>query len=201
MKALLGKKLAMTQHFRDDGTVVPATLIEAGPCVITQVKTAGRDGYAAVQIGWGAVKHVPKPIAGHLKDGRPVKHLREFRVEKPEEFSRGQELSVAQFSAGETVKVTGWSKGRGFQGVVKRHHFKGAPATHGHKDDLRMPGSIGPTEPQHVFKGTRMAGRMASHRVTVRGLKVLAVDADKHQLLVSGALPGARNGFLMITAQ
>ncbi len=200
MKAILAKKLNMSQRFRDDGTVVPVTIVSAGPCVVTQVKTAPGDGYAAVQIGYGSAKRLSKPEAGHLKNLSLVRHLKEFRVESLEGFERGKVLDVTQFQPGDVVKVTGWSKGRGFQGVVRRHHFKGGPASHGHKDNLRMPGSIGATFPQHVTKGTRMAGRMAAHRVSVRGLEVVAVDAEHHQLAISGAVPGARNGLLMISA-
>lgn len=200
MKALIATKRSMTQRFREDGTVVPVTIVEGGPCVVTQVKTAAKDGYAAIQLGWGATKRVTKPIQGHLKELGPLRHLKEFRVDNPATFQRGQKLGVEQFQVGDAVKVSGWSKGRGFQGVVKRHHFRGGPASHGHKDNLRMPGSIGATFPQHVTKGTRMAGRMAVHQVSLKGLRVIEVDAAKNRLIVSGALPGARNGLIIVTA-
>lgn len=201
MKALLGTKRSMTQRFRDDGSVVPVTIVEGGPCVVTQVKTAAKDGYAAIQLGWGATKRTTKPLQGHLQELGPLRHLKEFRVDDTANFQRGQKLGVDQFHVGDSVKVSGWSKGRGFQGVVKRHHFRGGPASHGHKDNLRMPGSIGATFPQHVTKGTRMAGRMAVHRVSLKGLRVIEVDAAKNRLIVSGALPGARNGLIIVTAK
>lgn len=198
MKFLIGQKLQMTQQFRADGTVDPCTLVVAGPCVVTQVKQKDGDGYAAVQLGFGTAKRLTKALAGHLKDLPPARVLKEFRVPSAAGFTRGTTLDVTQFQPGDVVRVTGWSKGRGFQGVVKRHHFKGGPASHGHKDNLRMPGSIGATFPQHVTKGTRMAGRMAAHRVTQRNLRVLSVDPERHQLSVSGALPGARRGLILI---
>ncbi len=200
MKAFIGQKQSMTQRFRDDGTVVPVTIIAGGPSVVTQVKTAEKDGYAAIQLGWGAAKRMTKPLLGHVKELGPLRHLKEFRVDNAAGFQRGQKLGVEQFSVGDVVQVSGWSKGRGFQGVVKRHHFKGGPASHGHKDNLRMPGSIGATFPQHVTKGTRMAGRMAVHQVSLKGLRVIEVDATKNRLVVSGALPGARNGLIIVTA-
>lgn len=198
MKAILGKKLAMSQRFLDDGSVMPVTVIEAGPCIVTQIKTVDQDGYAAVQVGWGATKRLTKPEYGHLKDLPQLRVLHEFRVEQPSAFQRGQTLDIQQFKPGDVVRVTGWSKGRGFQGVVKRHHFKGGPASHGHKDNLRMPGSIGATFPQHVTKGTRMAGRMAVHQVSERGHRVIDVDPGRHQLAVSGAIPGHRNSLVII---
>lgn len=198
MKMIIGKKLAMSQRFRDDGTAVPVTVVEAGPCVVTQVKSADRDGYSAVQLGWGTGKRLTKPQAGHLKGLSPFRILREFRVPEARGFNRGQVLDVRQFQPGDRVKVVGRSKGRGFQGVVKRHHFKGGPASHGHKDNLRMPGSIGATFPQHVTKGTRMAGRMGFTRVSQRHLEIIAVDPTHHHLTVSGAIPGHRNSLVLI---
>lgn len=208
MKVLLGKKISMTQRFTKDGAVIPVTVVEAGPCVVTQVKTIKGDGYLAVQVGFGSLRRTKKPQAGHLKGLPPVRFLKEFRIsaarasEKEaatgEELKRGAVLDVSVFAPGEKVTVTGTSKGKGFAGVMKRHHFKGAPATHGHKHDLRAPGSIGATWPQHVTKGTRMAGRMGGERTTMRNLEVLEVIPEKNLLLIKGAVPGARNSLLAI---
>lgn len=198
MKFLLGKKLSMTQVFSDGGRVVPVTRVQAGPCVVTQV-TKEPQG-AAVEVGFGERKHATKPLAGHLKDLPTARFLRRFRVEElPEGVTRGATLSVDMFKPGDHVAVTGTSKGKGFQGVVKRHHFSGAPASHGHKDQSRMPGSIGATGPQRVFKGKRMAGRMGGEQVTVQNLEIVSVDAEKHELLLKGAVPGATGSFLIIT--
>lgn len=208
MKFLVGKKLEMTQKFREDGTVVPVTLIKTEPCVITQVKTLSKDGYTAVQIGCGNKKNLSKSLRGHLKDLLNLRpstssgqvFLREFHVdeEKLKEFNRGDKIEADVFEAGEKVTVTGTSKGRGFQGVVKRHGFKGGPASHGHKDQLRMPGSIGDTGAAKVFKGKKMAGRMGGDRVTVKNLEVVEVDKKNQQLALKGAVPGARNGLVLV---
>ena len=175
------------------------TVIAAGPCMVTYVK-GDRDGYGAVQIGYDSgVRKLDRPRTGHLKGLGLFRHLREFRSEaKPQ---RGQTISVASFKPGDIVRVTGVSKGKGFQGVVKRHKFAGAPKTHGHKDQLRMPGSIGPTEPKHVFKGTRMAGRMGGDNVSVRNLEVVEVDEQNNLLYIKGAVPGGRNGLVAITGE
>jgi large subunit ribosomal protein L3 len=196
MKFLLGKKIGMTQRFREDGTVVPVTLIAAAPNIVTMVRTPERDGYAAIQIGAGADKNQNKPAAGHLKDLPKVKVMREVRGAAG--LERGAELTVAQFAAGEKVDITGVSKGKGFQGVVKRHHFAGGPRTHGHKDNARMPGSIGAGGVQHVIKGTRMGGHMGDDRVTVKNLEVIEADLSGNVLAVKGAVPGARGTLLMI---
>ncbi|MEK7139578.1 MAG: 50S ribosomal protein L3 [Patescibacteria group bacterium] len=203
MKVILGKKLQMTQKFLPDGTVVPVTAIQAGPCVVTQIKTADKDGYIGVQLGFGAKnpKRVNKPQLGHLKDLPTVEVMREFRATKPEEVSelkRGDTVTVEVFAAGDVVSVTGVSKGHGFQGVVKRHGFHGQKASHGHKDQSRMPGSIGAGGVQHVLKGMRMGGHMGDAQVTVKNLKIAAVDAKKNILYITGAVPGARNGVLEI---
>lgn len=203
-KCLLGKKLQMTQAWTEKGRVVPVTVIEAGPCTITQIRTKENDGYEAVQIGFsgkagsasGGGKHLTKPMKGHLKELPLVRFLREVRGVS--EAKRGEVIDVSIFAPGDKVKVVGVSKGKGFQGVVKRHHFHGHPPTHGHKDQERMPGAIGAGGVQHVFKGTRMAGRMGGEQVTVRGLTIVSVDKEKNQLLVKGAVPGARNSLLMI---
>lgn len=204
MKFILGKKLEMTQVWDEKGKVVPVTVIAAGPCYVAQIKTNERDGYTAVQIGYGARKRLTKPMKGHLKELPQLRWLRECRMQNVEcrigdkEVKRGDILEVSMFAPGEVVKVTGVSKGKGFQGVVKRHHFHGHPPTHGHKDQERMPGAIGAGGVQHVFRGTRMAGRMGGERTSVRGLKVVAVDKEKNQLLLKGAVPGARNSLVMI---
>lgn len=191
----------MSRTFLPDGTVVPVTVLKAGPCVVTQIKTEDKDGYRAIQLGWGEVKKIKRPQAGHLKTiGKSLRHLKEFRVDAGEEFSLGQVLDVKQFSPGDEVIVTGWSKGRGFQGVVKRHGFHGHPTTHGHKDQARMPGSIGAGGVQHVRKGMRMAGRMGNERVTVRSLEVVEVRPETNELVVKGAVPGARRSLLLVRA-
>lgn len=191
----------MTQIHRPDGRVVPATVISAAPCVVTALRTAESDGYVAVQIGTGVRRKITKSLAGHLKTLGKLRHIKEFRPKaggSMPELKVGDKLDLSQFIIGDKVGVVGTSKGRGFQGVVKRHHFHGSPKTHGHKDQLRMPGSIGATEPQHVFKGTRMGGRMGSDRVSVKNLEVVAINAKKQEIVVKGAVPGARNSLLLI---
>ena len=197
MKFIIGRKLEMTQHFRDDGMVIPVTLVKAEPCVVTQVKNTEKDGYVAVQIGSELVKGLNKPEAGHVKDLDLVSTLREFRVDSTD-LQRGDKIEVSVFTPGDKIDVIGTSKGHGFQGVVKRHGFHGSPASHGHKDQLRMPGSIGATEPQHVFKGTRMGGQMGNAQVTVANLEVVAIDPQKGELFIKGAVPGPRGNLIMI---
>lgn len=202
MKFILGKKLEMTQKFMEDGTVVPVTAVVAGPCTVTQVRTSEKDGYNAIQIGFLVKKKLNKPETGHLKGLDNFRYLQEFRVgeiDNKETLKRGDEINVENFEVGDVVKVSGISKGKGFQGVVKRHHFAGSPASHGHKDQLRMPGSIGATGPARVFKGVRMPGRMGNSRVTVKNLKVIEIDKDKNIIFIKGAIPGARNGLVEIT--
>ncbi len=195
---MIGKKVGMTQLFRDDGEVV-VTAIEAGPCVVTQVKTEAKDGYNAVQLGFGEAKRLNSPQRGHLKGTGQFKYLREFAVDDINSVQVGQRVDVDVFKPGDLVDVTGISKGKGFAGVVKRHHFAGGPKTHGQSDRHRAPGSVGATTfPGRVFKGTRMAGRMGNERVTVRNLKVLEVDSARHLLLVKGAVPGSKKGLLLI---
>lgn len=198
MKFILGKKLNMTQIFLDNGKVVPVTIVEAGPCQITQIKTFEKDGYPAVQIGFGKKKKLLKPALGHLKDLPRYRYLKEFRVDETEGLKKGKEITVKMFQTGDKVKVTGTSKGKGFQGVVKRHGFHGSPASHGHKDQLRMPGSIGATEPARVFKGKKMPGRIGGNGVTVANLEVIQVDPEKNYLYIKGAVPGARNGLVLV---
>jgi large subunit ribosomal protein L3 len=198
MKFILGRKIEMSQVYRPDGTVVPVTLVEAGPCVVTQVKTDDRDGYTAVQLGFMPRRTISKPQQGHLKDLPAFSVLREFRVEKTPELKRGDAVDAAVFTPGDVIHVSGTSKGRGFQGVVKRHGFHGQKATHGHKDQLRAPGSIGAGGIQHVFKGTRMAGRMGDERITVQNLEVVEVRGGV--IAIKGAVPGARNSVIEIVS-
>jgi large subunit ribosomal protein L3 len=203
MKSILGRKVGMTQIFDQDGTVVPVTLIEAGPCYGTQRKTVEKDGYNAIQLGFGEVpeKRLNKPSAGHLKKSSSpsVKHLREFRVADPEEYTDGQKIDVSIFEVGDKVDVVGTSKGKGFAGVVKRHGFRGGPKTHGQSDRWRASGSVGAgSTPGRVLKGIRMAGRMGNERVTVQNVKVALVDADKNLLAIKGAVPGAKNGLVVV---
>jgi large subunit ribosomal protein L3 len=202
IEGLLGRKIGMTQVFAPTGEAIAVTVIEAGPCVVTQIRTNDRDGYEAVQIGFGDVKpkNLTKPQQGHLAGaGRLVRHLREFEADNVEEHQVGEILNVDVFSAGQLVDVTGRSKGRGFQGVMKRHGFRGGPRTHGQSDRARAPGSIGAgTTPGRVWKNTRMAGRMGNRRVTVQNLEVVDVLPEQHALLVRGSVPGAKNGLLLI---
>lgn len=192
----------MTQKFRPDGTVVPVTKIYAEPCIVTQVKTHLRDGYSAVQIGTGKARRVSKPLSGHLQ-GKLLKNLTEFRIEEDKEgnFTPGDVISASVFSAGDTVSLTGVSKGKGFQGVVKRHHFAGSPKTHGHKDQLRMPGSSGAGGVQHVFRGKRMPGRMGQERVTITNLEIIEVEPQKNFIYIKGAVPGARNSLVWMECE
>ena len=196
---LLGKKIGMSQVFGDDGRVVPVTVIEAGPCTITQVKTEETDGYQAIQLGFGEIKRLNKPLRGHLKDSQHGRYLREVRTDDAAEFLVGQRVEVDIFEPGELVDVIGRSKGRGFAGVMKRHGFSGGPRTHGQSDRARAPGSIGGgTTPGKVFKGMRMAGHMGDQRVTAKNLEVVRVDPERNLLLVKGGVPGAPNGLLLI---
>ncbi len=192
----------MTQLFMEDGRVIPVTVVKAVRNVVTQIRNNERDGYVAVQVGTTAgSKHIKKPQKGHCKGIQECGTMREFRVlsgQVPSSISRGLEFGVEIFRPGDSVQVTGMSKGRGFQGVVKRHNFAGAPASHGTKDQLRMPGSIGATGPAHVFKGQRMPGRMGNDRITIKGLKIVKVDTENGLLYIKGALPGAFNAILSI---
>ena len=194
LKAFLGKKIGMTQVFNDAGQVVPVTVIEAGPCAVTQIRTAENDGYESVQLGFGRVRKPNKPEAGHLKGGQIGRRLQEVRADDIGQYTVGQVVSVAIFEPGEIVDVTGRSKGRGFAGTMKRHGFGGGPRTHGQSDRQRAPGSIGGgTTPGKVFKGLKMAGHMGNRRVTSKGLEVVQVDAERNLLLVKGGIPGAPN--------
>lgn len=201
MKFILGKKIEMTQRFKEDGIVVPVTVVEAGPCIITQIKNAEKEGYNSVQIGFGEKKKLNKSITGHLKGLKNSRYLKEFRVDEINKMEKGKQITVSAFTVGDKLDVIGTSKGKGFQGVVKRHGFKGSKATHGNKDQLRMPGSIGATDAARVFKGKRMGGHMGDERVTVKNLEVIEVDKENNYLYIKGAVPGARNGLLMISAK
>jgi len=196
---IFGKKTGMSQIFLDNGAMVPVSVIEAGPCTVTQVKTEEKDGYAALQVGFSPKRKANKPAQGHLNGKGPFHYLRELRVDSVEGAEEGQTIKVDQFAVGDKVDVIGLSKGRGFQGVVKRHGLHGGPKTHGQSDRLRGPGSIGAgTTPGRVYKGLRMAGHMGNARVTVRKLEVVRVDADRNILLIKGAVPGSPNGLLYI---
>jgi len=201
--ALLGKKLGMTSLFTDAGVHIPCTVVEAGPCPVVQVKTVERDGYSAIQVGFEAIeaKKINKPLTGHFnKSGvQPTRHLKEFRDFKSE-LGIGGELTVEQFKKGDKVKVSGNSKGRGFQGVVKRHHFSGVGmGTHGQSDRQRHPGSIGSSSyPSRVFKGLRMAGRMGGTLTSIRNLEIVDIIPDKNLLLIKGSIPGAVNSVVEI---
>ena len=201
-KGLLGKKLGMTQVFDENGSAIPVTLIEAGPCFVTQVRLLDKDGYSAVQLGYGEIKS--KKLSGgelgHLKRTQlpPLKFLREFRSSQPE-VKEGDKIDVTQFEVGKRVDIVGTSKGKGFAGAVKRYHFKGGPKTHGASDRLRAPGSrSSTTTPGRVFKGARGPGHMGLERVTTQNVEIVLVDAEKNLLGVNGSVPGARGGLLII---
>ena len=191
----------MTQIFLPDGRVVPVTEVAAGPCFVTQVKAKDKDGVNAVQIGFAVTtKAISKPQAGHLKDLPKLKIMRElsWADDKPEGLKRGDKITAAIFKVGDLITVSGVSKCKWFQCVVKRHHFHGHPTTHGTKDSVRMPGSIGAGGVQRVFKGMRMAGHMGFDQVTIKNLEIVGVDGDKNLLQIKGALPGARGSLLLI---
>jgi large subunit ribosomal protein L3 len=196
---MMGRKLGMTQIFRDNGRAEAVTVVEAGPCTVVQVKTQAKEGYNAAQLGFGQARRLKSPQVGHLKDLGKFRYLREFRLEDTEGVSVGDSIDVSLFQAGDLVDVTGVTKGRGFAGTVKRHGFAGGPKTHGQSDRHRAPGSIGASaSPGRVLKGTRMAGQMGCQRVTVKKLEVVQTDPQRNLLLVRGAVPGAKNGLLLI---
>jgi len=197
--SIIGRKLGMTQLFSGDGKAEAVTAIEAGPCTVIQVKTVAREGYNAVQLGFGEAKRLKSPQRGHLKELGQFRYLREFRIDDIEAIEVGERVDVSLFKEGDLIDITGISKGKGFAGVVKRHHFAGGPKTHGQSDRHRAPGSIGASaSPGRVLKGMRMAGHMGNERVTARHLKVLEANPDRNLLLVKGAVPGAKNGLLLI---
>jgi large subunit ribosomal protein L3 len=196
---IIGKKIGMSQVFQEDGKVEAVTAVEAGPCCVVQVKTEEKEGYNAVQLGFGEAKRVNSPQRGHLKELGKYRYLREFRVDDIGELSVGDKVDVSMLEAGDLVDVTGISKSKGFAGVVKRHHFAGGPKTHGQSDRHRAPGSIGATTtPGRVLKGTRMAGRMGADQVTALNLEVVRADPERNLLLVKGAVPGSKEGLLLI---
>ena len=196
---IIGKKLGMSQIFGDDGKVEAVTAIEAGPCTVIQVKTVAKDGYNAAQLSFGEAKRLKSSQRGHLKGMGQFKYLREFRLGNSETVEVGQKVDVSLFKVGDLVDITGVSKGKGFAGVVKRHHFAGGPKTRGQSDRHRAPGSIGATtSPGRVFKGMRMAGHMGDRQVTVRNLRIFEADPARNLLLVKGAVPGAKNELLLI---
>jgi large subunit ribosomal protein L3 len=217
MKALLGTKLGMAQLFDTNGNVARVTLIQAGPCTVTQVKTKDHDGYDAVQIGYGTAKHLSRPQEGHLKGaGASSQVMREVRidevnsahpkakqlqaaVDEAKALTVGSVIDVTGFEVGDQVQVTGTSKGKGFAGTIKRHNFSRGPKTHGSRN-YRAPGSIGAGYPEHVFKGIRMAGHMGHDQVTVKGLRVVVVDAERNILAIAGAVPGPKRGLVMVKA-
>lgn len=200
---IIGKKIGMTQLFQEDGGVVAVTAIQAGPAIVTQVKNKDEDGYNAIQLGFVETNNkkirLNSPEKGHLKGIENVTILHEFRTEDVGSLKRADKVDVGFLKSGDVVNVTGFSKGKGFAGVVKRHHFAGGPKTHGQSDRHRAPGSIGSTTfPGRVLKGKRMAGHMGNRKVTVRNLKVIQVDPERNLLLVQGAVPGANGGILFI---
>ena len=204
MKGIVGRKVGMTQLLTQDGRVVPVTVIEAGPCYVTQIKTVEKDGYSAVQLGFEETraKRITKGQAGHLKRSKAplLRRLREFRTKDTEGLTLGQKLLADVFGTNDSVDVIGTSKGRGFQGGVKRHNFRGGPRTHGQSDRLRAPGaSSSGTTPGRIYKGKRMAGHMGNVRVTVSNLRVVLVDPERNLLAVRGAVPGPKGGLLLVT--
>jgi large subunit ribosomal protein L3 len=205
IQGILGRKLGMTRLFDETGAATATTIVEAGPCFVTQIRTVARDGYEAVQLGFGEVRanKLTKPQRGHLKDGVPaVRELREVPADGVNEIAVGERVDVGMLAAGERVDVTGVSKGKGFAGVVKRYNFRGGPKTHGQSDRWRAPGSIGAgTTPGRVFKGTKMAGHMGDERVTVKNLQVIRVDPERNLIALRGAIPGPRGGLIMIRKQ
>jgi large subunit ribosomal protein L3 len=202
-KGVLGEKLGMTQVFDDEGRIVPVTVVQAGPCVVTRVRTPDTDGYSAVQLGYGQIdpRKVNKPLTGHYEKAgvTPRRHLVELRTDDAAEYELGQEITVEVFEAGQRIDVTGRSKGKGTAGVMKRHGFKGLGASHGTQRKHRSPGSIGGcATPGRVFKGLRMAGRHGNTRTTVQNLTVHSIDAEKGLLLIKGAVPGPNGGLILV---
>jgi large subunit ribosomal protein L3 len=198
VKGVLGKKLGMT-HIYKDGKELAVTAIEAGPCFVVQIKTEAIDGYNAAQLGFKESKRVNSPQKGHMKQLGQFKYLRELGVDDIKAVKQGDKVDVDMFKPGDFVNISGTSKGKGFAGGVKRYHFKGGPKTHGQSDRHRAPGAIGSTTfPGRVFKGLRMAGHFGNAGVTVRGIKVVDIDLERHLMMVGGAVPGAKNGLLLI---
>ena len=204
MSGLIGRKMGMARVFDEQGRNLPVTVIAVGPCFVTQIKTVEKDGYSAIQLGFEdkKEKHVTKPEAGHFKNSQvaPKRVLREFRdVEEINSIKLGDKLTVDLFKEGDLVDIVGWSKGKGFQGVVKRHHFAGGPKTHGQSDRERAPGSLGQSSyPSRVFKGLRMAGRMGNDRVTFKKRRIIKILSDKNIVFLHGSVPGPKSGLVLI---
>ena len=204
MRGLIGKKIGMTQVYNDNGGMIPVTVIEAGPCVVTQIKTKDKDGYDAVQVGFSQMKkkHSNKALNGHFKKAgsERMRFLAEFSPIPKYTYETGQKFGVSLFKKGELVTVSGNSKGRGFSGVMKRHGFGGGPKTHGQREHPRSPGSIGQaSDPSRVFKGMKMAGQYGNKKVSTRNLEIVSIDKDTNQLLIKGAIPGPNNGIIFIS--
>jgi large subunit ribosomal protein L3 len=200
MIGLIGKKREMTQLFAKDGTVVPVTLVETQPCVVTQIKTVEKDGYSAVQLGYGENRNVTQPLKGHLKRAKlkDIKILMEFRISNPENYSEGQKIDSEIFEEGEIIDVSGCSKGKGFQGVVRRYGYSGGPKTHG-STSHRVPGSVGASAtPARVVKGKKLPGRMGGDTVTVRNAKIAKIEKEKSIIAIKGAIPGSRNSIVVL---
>ncbi len=200
MAFIIGKKIKMDSTWDEDGKVIPVTKVQAGPVVVTQVRTNEKDGYEAFCVGFdNSAKNLSKPVLGHLKDLGKFRYMHEFRKTNDEEsYKVGDVIDVSVFEKGNKVKVTGKDKGRGFQGVVKRHGFSGGPKTHGNKDQQRTPGSIGSTGPQRVIKGKKMAGHMGDKTVTIKNLMVVGIDKENNTIDIKGGIPGNRNGIIFI---
>ncbi|MCX8016011.1 MAG: 50S ribosomal protein L3 [Patescibacteria group bacterium] len=200
-KFILAQKIGMTEIFQND-KMIPVTVLEAGPVVVTQIKTKERDGYYAVQVGFGAKKKISKALKGHLKNLGNFRWIKEFKVSESEinNYKVGDKIDVSIFQEGEKIKISGTSKSKGFQGVVKRHGFHGGPKTHGQKNRLRAPGSIGATHPQHVAKGRKMAGRMGGERITLKNVKIAKIINDKNLICIKGAVPGKKGELVEILA-
>ena len=198
-EGLLGKKVGMTQIFNGKGEIIPVTVLEVGPCFVTQIKSSEEDGYSAIQMGFGETRRLNKPERGHLKQTPSLKYLREVRTGNIANFQVGQKLNVSLFNVGDLVDVSGVSKGKGHAGVVKRYHFKGGPKTHGQSDRLRRGGSSGgTTTPGRVLKGLRMAGQLGNKNATVLNIEVVRVDQERNLLAVKGTVPGAKGGLLFV---
>jgi len=198
-EGLLGKKVGMTQVYNDKGEIIPVAVLEVGPCFVTQIKSPEKDGYSAIQMGFGETRRLNKPERGHLKQVPSLKYLREVRTGNIANYQVGQKLNVTLFSVGDLVDVSGVSKGKGLAGVVKRYHFKGGPKTHGQSDRLRRRGASGATTtPGRVLKGLRMAGQLGNKNATVLNIEVIQVDQERNLLAVKGTVPGAKGGLLFI---
>ncbi len=201
-KFILAQKIGMTQIYQDD-KAIPVTALEAGPVVVSQIKKQDRDGYYAIQVGFGKKRNLSKAVRNHLKGLGDLRWLKECKITKEEAdaFKRGDRIDVSVFKEGEKVKIIGTSKAKGFQGVVKRHGFHGGPKSHGQKDRLRAPGAIGATHPQHVLKGKKMAGRMGGNRITLKNVKIVKIIPEKNIICVKGAIPGKRGELVQILSE